>query len=119
MGLNALIEQTLIEPLSSYIPRGQNILQKVLKEYFDDFREAYEEIYSKTYGKYRIDRITEVVEEFLKCGDYKEGLRAPGLPGLNVPTQTVVMIFLFPCPARVSICAHPVIRKEHSCFQNR
>ena len=27
-----------------------------------------------SYGKYRIDRITEVVEEFIKCGDYKEGL---------------------------------------------
>ncbi len=74
MGLNAPIEQTLTEPLSSYIPRGQNILQKVFKEYFNDFREVYEEKYSKTYGKYRIDRITEVVEQFIKCGDYKKGL---------------------------------------------
>lgn len=74
MGLNAPIDQTLTEPLFSYIPRGQNVLQRVFKEHFDDFREVYEEKYSKTYGKYRIDRITEVVEEFIKCGDYKEGL---------------------------------------------
>lgn len=63
MGLNAQISQTLLKPLSSYIPRGQNVLQTVFKEHFDDFREVYEEAYSKTWGKYRIDRITEVVEE--------------------------------------------------------
>ena len=74
MQLNAQINQTLIEPLSSYIPRGQNILSKVFKVHFDDFREVYDETYSRTYGKYRIDRITEVVEEFIKCGDYKENL---------------------------------------------
>ncbi|MBW8003971.1 MAG: transposase [Planctomycetes bacterium] len=34
----------------------------------------YDETYSKTCGKYRIDRITEVVEEFIKCGDYREGI---------------------------------------------
>ena len=74
MGSKAQINQTLPEPLSSYIPRGQNILSKVFEEHFDDFREVYDEKYSKAYGKYRIDRITEVVEEFIKCGDYKEGL---------------------------------------------
>ena len=46
----------------------------VFKEHFDDFREVYDEKYSKACGKYRIDKITEVVEEFIKCGDYKERL---------------------------------------------
>lgn len=73
MGLNAPIEQTFTEPSFSYIPRGQNV-QKVFKEHFNDFREIYEQKYSKTYGQYSTDRITEVVEEFIKCGDYKEGL---------------------------------------------
>ena len=72
--MNAQISQTLPKPLSSYIPRGQNVLQTVFNEHFDDFREVYEETYSKTWGKYRIDRITEVVEEFIKCGDYREGI---------------------------------------------
>ena len=38
------------------------------------FQANYDEKYSKTYGKYRLDRITEVVEKFLKCGNYKEGV---------------------------------------------
>ena len=58
----------------TYIPRGQNVLQKKFKDHFENFKEQYDEKYAKTYGNYRIDRITEVVEEFLKCGDYKEGL---------------------------------------------
>jgi hypothetical protein len=40
----------------------------------ENFKEQYDEKYAKTYGNYRIDRITEVVEEFLKCGDYKMGI---------------------------------------------
>jgi len=74
MKFNTQINQIIPKPLSSYIPRGQNVLQTVFKEHFDDFREMYDETYSKTYGKYRIDRITEVVEKFIKCGDYKEGI---------------------------------------------
>jgi len=62
------------DSLSSYIPRGQNVLQNILKDHFNDFHDQYDEKYAGTYGKYRIDRITEVVEEFLKFGDYKEGL---------------------------------------------
>ena len=71
MGAHA---QTLLNPLSSYIPRGQNVLQTIFKKHFDDFKEQYDEKYAKTYGNYRLPRITEVVEEFIKCGDYKEGL---------------------------------------------
>ena len=54
--------------LSSYIPRGQNVLQQIFKDHFDD------EKYAGTYGNYRIDRISEVVEDFLKCRDYSKGL---------------------------------------------
>ena len=71
MEANAL---TITDTLSSYIPRGQNVLQTIFKEHFEDFKQQYDEKYAKTYGNYRIDRITEVVEEFIKCGDYKEGL---------------------------------------------
>ena len=57
-----------------YIPRGQNILQQIFKDHFDNFKEQYDEKYAKSYGNYRIDRITEVVEEFLKCGNFKDGV---------------------------------------------
>ena len=46
-----------------YIPRGRNVLQQIFKDHFDDFIDQYDEKYSATYGKYRTDRITEVVEE--------------------------------------------------------
>lgn len=60
--------------LSSYIPRGCNVLQQILKDHFYDFANQYDVKYAGTYGNYRIDRITGVVEEFLKCGDYSEGI---------------------------------------------
>ena len=60
--------------LSSYIPRGQNVLQTIFKEHFEGFKEQYDDKYAKSYGKFRLERITEVVEEFIKCGDYKEGV---------------------------------------------
>ena len=49
-------------------------MQEIFKDHFDDFAGRYEDKYSNEYGKFRIERITEVVEEFIKCGGYKEGL---------------------------------------------
>ena len=49
----------------TYIPRGTNVLQCIFKDHFADFKEQYDEKYSNTYGKYGIDSITVVVEEFL------------------------------------------------------
>ena len=71
MGTHA---QPLPNPLSSYISRGQNVLQTIFKKHFNDFKEQYDEKYAKTYGNYRLPRITEACEEFVKCGDYKEGV---------------------------------------------
>jgi len=61
-------------PISSYTPRGQNVLQKIFIDHFVNFKEQYDEKYAKTHGNFCIDRITEVATEFTKCGDYKEGL---------------------------------------------
>ena len=66
--------QPYLETEQKYISRGQNDLQKIFKDHFEEFKEVYEDKYSKEYGKFRLDRITEVVEEFIKCGDYQEGL---------------------------------------------
>jgi hypothetical protein len=56
--------QPYLESEQKYIPRGQNVLQQIFKDYFEDFHDQYEEKYSRIYGKFRLDRITEVVEEF-------------------------------------------------------
>ena len=69
-----LSKQYTGETEKGYVPRGTNVLQQIFKEHFKDFVDNYEEKYSIIYGKFRIDRITEVVDEFLKCGDYKEGI---------------------------------------------
>ena len=66
--------QQYLEFGPKYVPKGQNVLQRIFKDHFKEFQEQYDEKYAKEYGKYRLDRITEVVEEFLKCGDYREGL---------------------------------------------
>jgi DNA-directed RNA polymerase subunit F len=66
--------QSYLDFKQVYIPRGQNVLQQIFKDHFSDFKERYDEEYAKEYGNFRIDRISEVVEEFVKCGDYKEGL---------------------------------------------
>lgn len=75
MGTNVLsLKSHSVSPSGDYIPRGQNVLQRIFKEHFEDFRELYDDKYAKNYGNFRLDRITEVVDEFIKCGDYKEGL---------------------------------------------
>jgi len=39
-----------------------------------DFAENYDEKYAKIYGRFRIERITEVVDNFIGCGDYSQGI---------------------------------------------
>ena len=60
--------------LPVYIPREQNVIQRILKDHFSDFEECYDELYAKEYGKYRIIRIKEAVEKFLECGDCSKGI---------------------------------------------
>ena len=74
MGIPVTTTSTHAFPDKEYIPRGQNVLQALFKDHFAEFREIYDEKYAQIYGNYRTDRITEVVEEFLKCGDFREGV---------------------------------------------
>jgi hypothetical protein len=62
------------DPAPSYVQRGANILQTIFKEHFPDFADSYEEKYAPTYGRFRLERITEVVENFMSCGDYTKGI---------------------------------------------
>ncbi|MBA7538269.1 hypothetical protein ES705_30544 [subsurface metagenome] len=48
------------------------------KEHFDEFAENYDEKYAKIYGRFRIERITEVVDNFIGCGDYSQGIARVG-----------------------------------------
>ena len=57
-----------------YVQRGTNVLQTIFKGHFQDFADSYEEKYAPTYGRFRLDRITEVVEHFISCGDYTQGV---------------------------------------------
>ena len=57
-----------------YVPRDQNVIQKIFQDHFSDFTEQYDDHYAKQYGKYRIIRIKETVERFNECGDYSKGI---------------------------------------------
>jgi len=57
-----------------YRPRGINYLQILLKKYFQSIAEQYESKYVVIYGRFRIERITEVIEKFILCGDYSRGV---------------------------------------------
>ena len=53
-----------------YRPRGINDLQILFKKHFQSIAEHYESKYAVIYGRFRIERITEVVEKFILCGDH-------------------------------------------------
>ena len=57
-----------------YQPRGVNVLQRLFKEHFQNFADQYEAKHAIIYGRFRIERITEVVEKFVLCGDYSQGI---------------------------------------------
>ena len=57
-----------------YRPRGINTLQLLFKRYFQRIAEQYESKYAIIYGRFRIERITEVVKKFVLCGDYSQGI---------------------------------------------
>ena len=57
-----------------YRPRGINDLQILFQEHFRRIAEQYENQHAAAYGRFRIERITEVVEKFILCGDYSRGV---------------------------------------------
>jgi len=60
--------------LPVYHPKERNVIQEIVHDHFDVFEESYEYKYSEKYGKYRIIRIKEAVENFVECGDYSKGV---------------------------------------------
>jgi len=57
-----------------YRPRGINDIQILFKKHSQSIAEHYESKYAVNYGRFRIERITEVVEKFILCGDYSQGV---------------------------------------------
>ena len=58
----------------AYQPRGISALQLLFKEHFQSLADQYEDKYAIIYGRFRIKRIIEVVEKFILCGDYSQGV---------------------------------------------
>ncbi len=74
VGTNVLsLKSHSISSSVEYIPRGRTVLHTILDKHFIDFVENYESKYAEECGRYSLERITAVVEEYLKCGDYKQG----------------------------------------------
>ena len=57
-----------------YQPRGINVVQLLFKKHFQSSADQYEDKHALIYGRFRIKRITEVVEKFVLCGDYSQGV---------------------------------------------
>ena len=57
-----------------YRPRGNNAVQLLFKNHFQSIADQYEDKYAGIYGRFCIKRITEVVEKFILCGDYSQGV---------------------------------------------
>ena len=57
-----------------YQPRGINAVQLLFKKHFQNIADQYEDKHPIIYGRFRIERITKVVEKFILCGDYSQGI---------------------------------------------
>ena len=57
-----------------YIPRGRNELHTIFERHFTEFCDVYDERFASTYGMFRLDRIRDIGERFLTCGDYRLGV---------------------------------------------
>ncbi len=57
-----------ISPSGEYIPRGRTVLHTILNKHFNDFVDNYELKYVEVCGRYSLERIISLVEEYLKCG---------------------------------------------------
>lgn len=57
-----------------YIPRGRNQLHTIFERHLDEFCDVYDERYGAKYGMFRLERIREIGERFLTCGDYRLGV---------------------------------------------
>lgn len=49
-------------------------MHTVFEWHFDEFCDLYDEMYTATYGMFRFDRISNIGERFLTCGDYQFGV---------------------------------------------
>jgi hypothetical protein len=57
-----------------YQPRGHNTLQLLFRRHFAAAADSYPTLYARHYGRYRLPRIREVAEAFVRCGDPRYGV---------------------------------------------
>lgn len=63
-----------ISTKARYVPRGRNQLHTIFDRHLDEFCDVYDEKYAAKYGMFRLERIRDIGERFLTCGDYRLGL---------------------------------------------
>ncbi len=71
----------MLGEVSVYHPRNPEIspLWKLLNDHYHSFEQHYEDRFEKHYGFFR-PVIGEVVREYLRCGDLKEGFASVRCP---------------------------------------
>jgi len=61
-------------PPGVYRQRGVSSLQRLFRALFAQLTARYEAKFAKRLGKFRLERITNAVERFLACGDYRRSV---------------------------------------------
>ncbi len=60
-------------PSGTYHQPGVSSLQRLFRVHFPQLPARYEAEFTRRLGKFRLERITNAVERFLGCGDYRRG----------------------------------------------
>jgi hypothetical protein len=63
-----------ISTKARYVPRGRNQLHAIFDRHLQEFCDVYDEKYAAKYGLFRLERIRNICERFLTCGDYRRGV---------------------------------------------
>ena len=98
---------------SPYQPRQPNVLQAIFRRHYAAFAESYPSRHACHYVRFRLPRITEVSEAFIRCGDYPSGgSRRSDSETARAPSATTSSFA--PSPARASISALRARRSARS-----
>jgi len=91
-----------------------NILRRIFHDHFPAFVQSYDSLYAKDFGKFRLERISHVVDKFESCGDYKKGIARIRGHGTPWHSWSISALFL----ASASTFARRARRNVPSCLPN-
>jgi len=102
----------LRSPASGAVQRGLS-RSTIFEQHFEEFCNIYDERYATTYGMFRLDRIRDIGERFLTCGDYRRGVARIRCTTPRAGTTISVRF-----PAKASIFVRRAVRNVRCYSRN-